>query len=88
MGSGEQHRFDRDSSLDRDETIARTAALDHGAVVANHAPVIALHKDADGKLTGATVDAGARGQIEVRAKAIVNATGVWIDAEAVFAARE
>ncbi|NND74178.1 MAG: glycerol-3-phosphate dehydrogenase/oxidase [Ilumatobacter sp.] len=59
--------------------IARTAALDHGAVVANHAPVIALHKAASGGLTGATIDAGARGQIEIRAKAVVNATGVWID---------
>jgi glycerol-3-phosphate dehydrogenase len=60
-------------------TIARTAALDHGAVVANHVPVVGLHKATDGGLTGVAVDAGADGRIDVRAKAVVNAAGVWID---------
>jgi len=59
--------------------IARTAALEHGAVIANHAPVTALRKDADGRLVGATIDAGEHGHIDVRARAIVNASGVWID---------
>ncbi len=60
--------------------IARTAALDHGAVVVNHTPVVALRKDANGRLIGATVDASDGRHIDVAAKAIVNAAGVWIDA--------
>ncbi len=56
-------------------TIARTAA-DHGAVVANYCPVVAL--SGDGRVTGAVVDADG-GRIEVRAKVVVNATGVWAD---------
>lgn len=76
--------------------LARTAVLDHGAVVANYAPVVALMKDARGQVAGArlappTVPAGeeaesgadrcgaGRGQIEVRASVVVNATGVWSD---------
>ena len=59
--------------------IARTAALDHGAVVCNHAPVVALRKGEDGRLVGATVDAQGHGRIDVRARAVVNAAGVWID---------
>jgi glycerol-3-phosphate dehydrogenase len=57
-------------------TIARTAA-EHGAVVVNHARVDALHKDA-GRLTGATVSVDGD-TVEVRARAVVNATGVWSD---------
>ena len=60
-------------------TIARTAALDHGAVVANHVPVVALLEGEQGELAGVTVDAGDLGRIDVCAKAIVNAAGVWID---------
>ena len=60
--------------------IARTAALDHGAVIANHAPVVALHKNDSGQIVGATIDPGDRPQIDVRARAVVNAAGVWIDA--------
>jgi glycerol-3-phosphate dehydrogenase len=55
-------------------TIVRTA-LEKGAAVANHAEVVGLSGSVaavrDG-LDGATFD--------VRAKAIVNATGVWVDA--------
>ena len=60
-------------------TIARTAALDHDAVVVNHAPVVALLKDDAGAIVGATVDAGEGRRIDVRARAVVNAAGVWID---------
>jgi glycerol-3-phosphate dehydrogenase len=60
--------------------IARTAVLDHGAVVATHAPVTALLRGADERLVGATVDAGEHGNIDIRASAVVNAAGVWIDA--------
>ena len=59
-------------------TIARTAALDYGAVVANHAAVVGLRHDAAGKVIGATVDAGGE-RIEVSARTVGNATGVWSD---------
>jgi glycerol-3-phosphate dehydrogenase len=58
--------------------IARTAALDHGAVVVNHASLVGLRKDG-GRVTGALVDAEGRGQLDVRARVVVNATGVWAD---------
>jgi glycerol-3-phosphate dehydrogenase len=53
------------------------AYLDHGAVVANHTGVVELlHRD--GQATGAVVEADGR-RFEVRARAVVNATGVWSD---------
>ena len=58
-------------------TIARTAAA-HGATVANYAIVKRFLKDADGKVVGAVVAADGN-EIEVRAKSVVNATGVWSD---------
>ncbi len=58
-------------------TVARTAAA-HNAVVVNRCRVVELTKDADGRASGAVVDA--TGQlITVRAKVIVNAAGVWSD---------
>ncbi|MGH9211841.1 MAG: glycerol-3-phosphate dehydrogenase/oxidase [Acidimicrobiales bacterium] len=57
--------------------VARTAALDHGAVVVNHAEVVGFRNDGD-RIAGALVDAGGH-QVEVRAKAVVNAAGVWAD---------
>jgi glycerol-3-phosphate dehydrogenase len=73
-------------------TIVRTAVLDHGAVAANYAPVTALLKDAEGRVCGARVvpsaepgtgspgvaEDGGSG-IDVRAKVVVNATGIWAD---------
>jgi glycerol-3-phosphate dehydrogenase len=58
-------------------TVARTAAH-HGAVVVNRTRVIELTKDDDGHASGAVVDACGR-LITVRAKVIINATGVWSD---------
>jgi glycerol-3-phosphate dehydrogenase len=58
-------------------TIARTAAA-HGAAVASYTSVRSLVKDADGKAAGAIVEADGA-EIEVRAKVVVNATGVWAD---------
>ncbi|HWC37062.1 MAG TPA: glycerol-3-phosphate dehydrogenase/oxidase [Acidimicrobiales bacterium] len=58
--------------------IARTAVLDHGAVAANYAPVTALRKD-DGRVCGARLDVDGAGPLDVRASAVVNATGVWAD---------
>ncbi len=59
-------------------TLARTAALDHGAVVANHTEVIALRHGTDGHVRGATLEADGR-RIEISARAVVNAAGVWAD---------
>ncbi|CAN5261141.1 glycerol-3-phosphate dehydrogenase [soil metagenome] len=59
-------------------SIARTAALDHSAVVANHAAVTGLLTNAEGRLEGAVVDTG-QATLEVRATAVVNAAGVWVD---------
>jgi glycerol-3-phosphate dehydrogenase len=58
-------------------TVARTAALDYGATVVNHAAVTGIRKSR-GRVTGALVDTGDR-QVEVRARVVVNATGVWAD---------
>ena len=57
--------------------ILRTAALDHGAVVVNHARVAGFRKDGD-RVTGALVEADGR-QFEVKARVVVNAAGVWAD---------
>jgi glycerol-3-phosphate dehydrogenase len=58
-------------------TIARTAAV-HGAVVANRARVTGLIKGDGDLVAGARLDVGDR-QIEMRARAVVNAAGVWSD---------
>lgn len=58
--------------------ITRTAALDHGAVVANHARVTRLRQDGDGQVTGAWIDTG-DGELEVQARVVVSAAGVWVD---------
>ncbi len=59
-------------------TLAQSAAIDHGAVVANGTAVVAIVKDARGQACGATVEADGR-RIEVKAAAVVNACGVWSD---------
>ena len=58
-------------------TVARTAS-DYGAAVANYATLVGLEKDGDGKVTSARVASG-RDEFEIRARTIVNATGVWAD---------
>ena len=59
--------------------LARTAAICHQACVVNHAPVVAFTCDGGGRVSGAVVvpDGGAR--VSVRARCVVNATGVWAD---------
>jgi glycerol-3-phosphate dehydrogenase len=57
--------------------IARTAAA-HGAVVANYARVGGLLKDSGGSVRGARVEVDGS-EIDVRARVVVNATGVWSD---------
>jgi glycerol-3-phosphate dehydrogenase len=58
--------------------IARTAAIDHGAVVVNGAEVIGLGRDADGRARTVEVVVDGR-RLEVATDAVVNATGVWAD---------
>ena len=58
-------------------TVARTAAT-FGAAVANRCAVTAITKDGAGRADGADVDAGDR-TLHVRARTVVNATGVWAD---------
>ena len=58
-------------------TVARTAAA-HGAVVLNHAPVTGFVRRDDGLVAGVTVDVDGD-SIDVGARAVVNATGVWSD---------
>jgi glycerol-3-phosphate dehydrogenase len=66
-------------------TLARTAAVDFGAVVANYTEVVALSRDDTGTVAGALVrpcgpgDTADAGPFEVQAKVVVNATGVWAD---------
>ncbi len=67
-------------------SIARTAAIEHGAVVANYTGVEELLRDRSGKIVGArcrpTYPPNAKDiaeDIEVRASVVVNSTGVWVD---------
>ncbi len=57
-------------------TVARTAAA-HGAVVANRAPLVGLHRSDSGSWVATVADDDDR--VEVRARTVVNATGVWAD---------
>jgi glycerol-3-phosphate dehydrogenase len=61
--------------------LVRTAALEHGAVVANYTDVVRLTTGEHGSATGAIVRPGpdAASEFEVRARVVVNATGVWAD---------
>ena len=58
--------------------LARTAAA-YGAHVATRARVVGLLKEA-GRVVGATVqDLESGERVDVRAKQVINATGVWTD---------
>lgn len=58
--------------------IARTAALDHGAVVANRVAARGFVKDAAGRITGVTASADGE-EFTIRTRSVVNAAGVWAD---------
>ena len=59
-------------------TVLRTAALDHGAVVANRVAAVGVSKDAAGMVDGVDVEADGE-RFTVRTRALVNAAGVWSD---------
>jgi glycerol-3-phosphate dehydrogenase len=58
--------------------ILRTAALEHGAVVANRVAAVGITKDRSGRADGVEVRADG-GTFTVRARSVVNAGGVWAD---------
>ena len=63
--------------------MARTAAFEFDAVVANYTPVIRLTTGADGTANGAVVRPvpdDEASEFPVRARIVVNASGVWADA--------
>jgi glycerol-3-phosphate dehydrogenase len=63
-------------------SLARTAALEFGAVVANYTPVVRLTTGAGGATDGAVVRPqpdDETSEFPVRARVVVNASGVWAD---------
>ncbi len=56
-------------------TIARTAAAEYGAVLANYTPVAGLLSTGDGRVVGVRLADGS----EIRAGVVVNAAGVWAE---------
>ena len=63
-------------------SVARTAAFEYGAVMANYTPVVRLTTGADGKADGAIVRAvpdDETSEFPIRARIVVNASGVWAD---------
>jgi glycerol-3-phosphate dehydrogenase len=63
-------------------TVARTAAIDHGAVVANYTAVVSLTTGDDGTTNGAVVrpdPSDPSSDFTVKARVVVNAAGVWAD---------
>ena len=63
-------------------TLARTAAIEYGAVVANYTTVVGLTEDDHGMTDGALVrpdPSDAASEFGITARVVVNATGVWTD---------
>lgn len=58
--------------------IARTAALDFGAAVANRVAAVGLLRDASGRTCGVRAEEAGR-TFEIRARVVVNAAGVFAD---------
>ena len=62
--------------------LLRTVAFEYGAAIVNYSPVTRLTMGADGGADGAIVRpvGGEAEELRIRAKVVVNATGVWADA--------
>jgi glycerol-3-phosphate dehydrogenase len=58
--------------------LLRTAALEHGATIANRVSARGLSKDAGGRVDGLEVEADGE-RFTIRARSVVNAAGVWSD---------
>jgi glycerol-3-phosphate dehydrogenase len=64
-------------------TLARTAALEFGAAMANYTPVVRLTTGPNGAANGAVVRPlpnDETTEFAIRARVVVNSTGVWADA--------
>jgi glycerol-3-phosphate dehydrogenase len=64
-------------------SLARTSAFEFGAAMANYTPVVRLTTGVDGVVNGAVVratDDDEASEFPIRARIVVNATGVWADA--------
>ncbi len=59
-------------------TLCRTAALHHGAVLANHVSATGLGRDARGRINSVQVTADGE-TFEIATRSVVNAAGVWSD---------
>ena len=59
-------------------SVARTAAIEFGAVAANGVALVGIDKDDQGRVSGARVLADGK-EITIRCRAVVNAAGVWSD---------
>lgn len=59
-------------------TVARTAAIEHGAAVANGVRLVGVHKDGAGRVRGARLAADGQ-ELDVACSALINAAGVWAD---------
>jgi glycerol-3-phosphate dehydrogenase len=69
--------------------LARTAAIDFGAVLANRVRVIALARDAGDRVAGCrAVDTTTGAEVDIEASVVVNATGVWSDELLALEARQ
>ena len=63
-------------------SILRTAAFEYGAAVANYTRVVQLTTGSSGAVNGATVrpdEGDESSDVAIRARVVVNATGVWAD---------
>src|SRR5271156_5216480 len=63
-------------------TLARTAAIEYGAVIANYTSVVGLTADDHGVTDGALVrpdPSDTSSEFAIKARVVVNATGVWAD---------
>ncbi|HTO00505.1 MAG TPA: glycerol-3-phosphate dehydrogenase/oxidase, partial [Microthrixaceae bacterium] len=59
-------------------TLVRSAALDHGAVIANRVAAKGLEKDSGGRITAVNVEADGETFL-IKTRSVVNAAGVWSD---------
>jgi glycerol-3-phosphate dehydrogenase len=75
------HYFDAQTDDSRLVLRVLSEASQHGGISINYTPVRSLLKDGSGKVVGVAVEdhAGDGKSYEVRAKAVVNATGAWAD---------
>ena len=58
--------------------LLRTAALEHGAVIANQVSATGVAKDVGGRVTGVSVMADGE-EFTIQTRSVVNAAGVWSD---------